>query len=74
MPDLYIKKEIENNRFVIAGGVPHGEVTWQVTGVRNDPYIKANPIINEVEKGPDALVEKGEFLFKGYATNATTTP
>ena len=41
-------------------------VSWQVTGIRQDPYILANPVINEVEKGPDELVDKGEFLFEGY--------
>jgi hypothetical protein len=37
-------------------------VAWQVTGNRQDPFIKANPIINEVKKGRDTLVAKGEFL------------
>ncbi|MBI2618241.1 hypothetical protein HYW58_02195 [Candidatus Kaiserbacteria bacterium] len=36
---------------------------WQVTGIRHDPFILANPIVPEVEKGPDALVDKGEYLF-----------
>ncbi|PIR83822.1 hypothetical protein COU18_02445 [Candidatus Kaiserbacteria bacterium CG10_big_fil_rev_8_21_14_0_10_51_14] len=63
MPNLHIKEEIANNQFTIAGGVPGGRVSWQVTGVRHDPYILANPIIPEVEKGPDALVDRGEFLF-----------
>ncbi|MEX0917819.1 MAG: hypothetical protein WDZ93_01550 [Candidatus Paceibacterota bacterium] len=65
-PDIHIKEEIENNRFTIAGGPPSAKVSWQVTGIRHDPYILANPIEVEVEKGPDALVEKGEYLFEGY--------
>lgn len=63
MPNLHIKKEIENNRFTIGGGVPRGEVSWQVTGTRHDPYIVKNPIQVEVEKGPDALKDKGECLY-----------
>lgn len=66
MPGLYVKEEINRNRFVIAGGVRGERVTWQVTGIRNDPYIQAHPIIPEVEKGPDQLVDKGKFLFSGY--------
>lgn len=66
MPGLYIKKEIKNNEFTIAGGAPRGEVSWQVTGVRHDPYIIANPIRVEVEKGPAELVDKGEYIFPDY--------
>ena len=61
-PNLYIKEEVQNNHFTISGGTPGTKVSWQVTGIRHDPYILANPIIPEVEKGPDALVEKGESL------------
>lgn len=62
MPDLYIKQEIRNSQFVIGGGVPNGRVSWQVSGIRHDPYILANPIVNEVEKGVDEIVVKGECL------------
>ena len=63
MPDLHIKQRVQNNRFVIAGGTPGGEISWMVTGIRHDPYILANPIIPEVEKGPGELVDKGECIF-----------
>ncbi|MBI2108571.1 MAG: hypothetical protein HYT93_00115 [Parcubacteria group bacterium] len=62
-PNLYIKQEIRNNRFVISGGEPKIRVSWQVTGVRHDPYILKNPIIPEVEKGSNELVNKGEYVF-----------
>ena len=62
MPDLYIKTEINNNEFIIASGIPNGRISWQVTGIRHDPYILANPIIVEVEKGPNTLVKKGEYI------------
>jgi hypothetical protein len=67
MPDLHVKEEEANNRFTIAGGVAGGKVSWQVTGIRHDPYIEANPIVPEVEKGKDQLVDKGVFLYPaGY--------
>jgi hypothetical protein len=62
MPRLYVKEEIKNNRFTIAGGKPGGEITWQVTGTRHDPYIVANPIINEVWKSAETEVDRGECL------------
>lgn len=67
-PGLHVKKEVSRNRFTISGGEPGMKVSWQVTGIRKDPLIIENPIINEVEKGPDEVVDKGEFLFEGYKT------
>ena len=49
-PDLFISKEIENNKFKISGGKVGLKVSWQVTGVRNDVYARENRIIPEVEK------------------------
>jgi len=37
------------NQRKIAGGVPGGEVSWQITGVRRDPYAQANPLVPEQE-------------------------
>lgn len=65
-PRLYVKNEIENNQFTLAGGPPGATVSWQVTGIRKDPFIIANPIVVEVEKGPGELVDKGEYIFTGY--------
>lgn len=62
MPGLYVGQEVGDNTFTVSGGVPNGTVSWQVTGNRKDPFILANPIINEVEKGPDQIVGRGEFL------------
>lgn len=63
MPDLYVKTEEADNQFTIAGGVPGGQVSWQISGVRHDPYLLANPIIPEVEKGPGQLVDKGFCIY-----------
>ncbi len=52
-PGLYISKEVENNRFSIAGGKPGLKVSWTVTGIRHDPYANANRIQVEVPKPPE---------------------
>ena len=52
-PNLYIAAEIADNRFQISGGEPGAKVSWQVTGIRNDPYAQANRIQVEEDK-PDA--------------------
>jgi len=35
-PNLYVAREIKDNRFKISGGRPHGKISWQVTGIRHD--------------------------------------
>jgi hypothetical protein len=58
-PNLYIAQEIQNNRFQIAGGTPGMKVSWQVTGIRHDPWAEAHPIPVEEEKPPE---ERGTYL------------
>ena len=58
-PNLYVAQEIEGNQFKIAGGKPGGKVSWQVTGIRQDPYAKVHPIRVEEEK---PLGEMGHYL------------
>jgi len=58
-PNLYIADRISGGRFRIAGGEPGMEVSWQVTGVRSDPYAAANPLAVEREKTRDAV---GRYL------------
>ncbi len=41
---LFVSKEVANNEFTIAGGVPGARVSWQLTGVRKDPWANAHPI------------------------------
>jgi hypothetical protein len=45
-----IGRKIENNQFEIRTSAPNVEVSWQVTGVRQDAYAKANPLVVEQEK------------------------
>jgi hypothetical protein len=58
-PNLYITEKMANNRFKIAGGKPGTEVSWQVTGVRHDPYAEAHRIAVEPGKLKD---EQGKYL------------
>jgi hypothetical protein len=56
--------------FRISGGVPDGEVSWMVTGIRHDPYILANPIIPVVKKSMSAPYAQGMYIHPElYATS-----
>jgi hypothetical protein len=59
-PNLHIAQRIAGNRFVIAGGTAGMEVSWQVTGIRKDPWAEQNRIQVEVEKTPE---ERGFYLY-----------
>ena len=54
-----IESKIQNNRFTIRTDKPNVEISWQVTGVRNDEYAKQHPFIVEQEKETFA---KGKYL------------
>lgn len=71
-PNLHIQEEVQNNQFAIAGGNAGQEVSWQVTGIRHDPFIEEYGMPVEMEKGPDAIYDKGEYVYEGYK-NATST-
>jgi len=58
-PNLYVAEKISRNRFKIAGGTPGMEVSWQVTGIRQDPWANANRIPVESDK-PEAL--RGTYI------------
>ena len=55
----YIAEKISANRFTIRTEEPNVEVSWQVTGIRQDAYAAAHPIIVEEEK---AMVDRGRYL------------
>ncbi|MDI6788379.1 MAG: hypothetical protein QME51_08410, partial [Planctomycetota bacterium] len=65
---LFVKTKIKDRKFVIAscnGAKDAGlEVSWQVTGNRNDAFIRKNPIIVEEEKGTGtaSTYKKGEYI------------
>ena len=52
-PNLYIQHEISNNRFSIAGGAKNMKVSWQVAGIRKDPWAKLHSLPTEEEKQRD---------------------
>lgn len=52
-PNLYIAEEISNQRFRIAGGSPGMKVCWQVTGIRQDAFARANRLPVEQDKPPN---------------------
>jgi hypothetical protein len=49
-----VAKEIENNQFSIKTDKPNVKVSWQVTGIRHDPYAEANRIQVEMTKPANA--------------------
>jgi cold shock CspA family protein len=54
-----VKEKLNSNKFVIQTDQPGVEVSWQITGIRQDPYANANRIEVEVEKSPEF---KGQYL------------
>ncbi|HLW80339.1 MAG TPA: hypothetical protein VKU44_12155 [Terriglobia bacterium] len=58
-PSLHVAEEIGGNRFKIAGGLPGMKVSWQVTGIRHDPYAEAHRSPIEVQKDE---IERGYYL------------
>ncbi|HMQ16296.1 MAG TPA: hypothetical protein PKC49_10005 [Phycisphaerae bacterium] len=56
---VYVAEEIRQNAFTIAGGRPGLKVSWQLTGVRRDPYARQHDFRAEQDK-PDT--ERGFYL------------
>jgi hypothetical protein len=55
-----IAEEVENNRFVIRSDKPNVKVSWQVTGIRKDPYAENHRV--PVEEWKPAH-ERGKYLY-----------
>src|SRR6185295_12729756 len=58
-PGLYVASEVKGNRFQISGGAPGLKVSWCVTGVRNDLWVRVNGAPVEQDK---PAAEKGRYL------------
>jgi hypothetical protein len=56
---VYIAEKVRNNRFRIAGGTPGLEVSWQLSGVRQDAWAKKNPLVPVIDKPAS---ERGSYL------------
>ncbi|KAF0248271.1 MAG: hypothetical protein FD167_2328, partial [bacterium] len=54
-----IADEMSNSRFTIKTDKPNVKVSWQVTGIRKDPFANANRVEVEVEKNDK---ERGFYL------------
>jgi hypothetical protein len=54
-----ISEKVQGNSFMIKTDKPNVEVSWQVTGVRQDPFANANRVIDVVEKTRE---EKGKYI------------
>jgi len=59
MPNLYISSEVSANEFAIAGGVSGAKVSWEITGVRQDPSALTHRIIVEEDKAEN---HRGKYL------------
>ncbi len=55
----WIAEEVGNGQFKIATNASRVKVSWQITGVRQDAYAKANPLVVEQEKPAN---EKGFYI------------
>ena len=54
-----VAQEISQNQFTIKTSQPNVKVSWQVTGVRQDPWANAHRVPDEVEKPAD---KRGYYL------------
>lgn len=58
-PGLFVVQEVSGQRFRIAGGGARLKVSWQVTGVRHDPWAERYRIPVEEDK---TAAEQGRYL------------
>ncbi len=54
-----VSNKIKDNHFTIKTDKPNVEVSWQVTGIRHDPYAEHNRLPVEQDKPAD---EKGSYI------------
>ena len=62
-----IGEKLDGKRFVILTDEPNIEVSWQVTGIRDDPYARAHPITVESDK-PES--QRGRYQFNDWSRYA----
>jgi hypothetical protein len=55
-----VAEKINGNRFTVRTSTPDVEVSWQVTGIRRDPWAERHRIAVEQEK-PER--ERGQYLY-----------
>jgi len=63
-----VGQKIARNRFIVKTSAPNVEVSWQVTGIRRDPWANDHRIEVEQEK---ADADRGRYLYpEGYGATA----
>jgi hypothetical protein len=64
MPDLHIGAPISDGKFLVSGGAPGKQVCWEVTALRNDPYVRDKGY--QAER-PKPEYEQGTYIYpQGY--------
>jgi len=58
-PNLHVSSRVAGGVFAVAGGQAGQEVSWQVTGIRQDAWANANRIPLEVDKPAE---DQGRYL------------
>jgi hypothetical protein len=54
-----VASKIKSNQFTIKTDKPNVEVSWQVTGIRQDAYMEAHPMVVEQDK---PAAERGTYI------------
>ncbi|MBL7765594.1 MAG: hypothetical protein JNJ58_05845 [Chitinophagaceae bacterium] len=57
---VWIAEKIANHQFAIRSDKPNVEISWQVTGIRQDDFANAHRVVPEVEKEEE---NKGKYLY-----------
>ena len=57
---VYVAEEVAGSQFHVAGGAPGLKVSWQVTGIRQDPFADQHRVVPEQDKRG---AERGKYLF-----------
>jgi hypothetical protein len=52
---VYVAQEVAGNQFTIAGGSPGLKVSWQISALRDDPYLRDNRVETETDKTGDEI-------------------
>ena len=63
-PSLHVARKVKRNEFQIAGGSAGQEVSWQITGIRQDAYanehrIEVDTLKSTADQGTRLFVAKG---------------
>ena len=66
-----VAETMKGNLFVIRSDKPRVEISWQVTGVRHDPFAEKHRIPVEEEK---SMTDRGRYIFpEGYGQPASSS-